>query len=896
MSKNIFAGRNSTKNENLTGQERVPTEGGIRSEKPSGPPSFQMHPNQMMQLQQTIGNRAVQRMVTSRNGPVANDRSLSIPNMPNPVLQLYRQEDVDKAVLKMYRVKEDDSAYKVAETQVKEILEIGEATGLFDEIFEMAVSGLVLNPDGLHKTLTGFRAKIRESSSGKATSANKTDKTDNEATKSGTGFVREILFALEQIKAGNTAQFGTMMPDHLTDALKQAGKEQQASEVDKMPIGLGYGWGGDSVVWGDKVETIQHKVVEGALVETVRREMIKAVKQLNGQNEEVAVEGSTKIADIVVMPTNREWYDLNPVEMQEVVAKTLASNTFRKKTLAQIVDLVRITSGDKQYSFAVKNGTVESPAIEASDAVAKLTLKSPKGYDDKAIQRPPDKQIADKKTTATVVEDPQKERSKKIEMLKKSIVAIEKGRNTELAENQTTKVSMDTRQKRIVERSKWKSLDKQRTEVSWAIEFPSEAKELADAERDIDKAINEWEVKYKDTSFKSLKDFKSEKETLEEEYKDEQVKIIDYESARKNRATYVETQIQTDLKIRYQEQFKTDKTVIKKLTDLWRKEDEDGLMERVASLRKEWALKNTALALKADEADEREANGTGANKLLHEKKERNRMENQMLIEQSRNHNDNLLKIVLTILGNTETVDLLALNIGKIKLATGNRKEVNELMNEVTQVLTHAHKYTPNKISEPEFKAATEDMCKGGEFVNFQGHMAEIRHAIRAAANLSDEAQTPIYIGTKKWDEKDIDSKRELQEVDVSYIEKDNVMHLCEVAYDFETLEKKLVGNKVSQREGYQALIKKLEMSNRYKEVKMAYVLDTVQDGEFEQLFKKKTKQSSSSSATNSNDSGNMAQYLIKGNMSLFVAGKLYTTEELKSFSLLYTKNETTETL
>ncbi|KRE55925.1 hypothetical protein [Paenibacillus sp. Soil750] len=884
LSMNMFTGRKSTKNESLTGKERVPSEEGLSSERPSGPPSFLMRPNQVMQLQQTIGNRAVQRMVTSNTGAVTA-RSLSISDMPHPVLQRYSQGQVDKAVSTMYRVKEDEPTYKDAETQVKEILEIGEATGLFAEIFEMAVSGLVLNPDGLHKTLTAFRAKIRESGSAKKTS---TSKTDNEATKSGTGFVREILFALEQIKAGNTAQFGTMLPDNLRDALNQSGKEQQANELDKIPIGLGYGWGGDSVVWGSNVETIQHKVVEGALVETVKREIIKAVKQLNGQNEEVALEGSTKIADIVVMPTNLEWYKLNTEEMQKVVTETLASNTFRKKNLDQIVDLVRITSGDQQYSFAIKEGTVELTSVEKSDVVVKLTQKSTNKYDEKAIKRPPDKQIADKKPLVPVTEDPQKVRSKKIEELKKSIAVIEKGRTTDLAKDEITKASLDTRQKRIVERNKWKSVDKLRTDISWASEYPSEAKELAEAEIVVDKAINKWEIDNKDTNFKTLEKFRSEKQTLEKEHKDVQDKIVDLEKARQHRVTYVDEQIKTDLKSRYQAQYKEEKAVIKKLTDLWRKEDEDRFMQRVSELRNEWAINNPETALKAKEADEREANGTGGNKMLNEKKERHRKDNQVLIEESWKNNDNLLNIVSTILGNSEKVDLLALNIGRIKSATGNRKKVNELMHEVAQELTLAHKYTPNKISEPEFKQATEDMCKGAEFVNFQGHMAEFRHANRAAANLSDEAITPIYIGTKKWDEKDMDSKRELQEVDVSYIEKDNVMYLCEVAYDFETLEKKLVGNKVSQREGYQSLIKKLVMSNKYTKVEMAYVLDTVQDGEFEQLFKKKTKQS----GTSPNDgTGNMAQYLILGNMSLFVAGKLYTTEDLKRSFTEYTKRD-----
>ncbi|CAN7647617.1 hypothetical protein [Paenibacillus sp. LjRoot56] len=885
MSMNMFTGRKSTKNESLTGKERMPSEEGLSSERPSGPPSFLMRPNQLMQLQQTIGNRAVQRMVTSNTGPVA-DRSLSLSDMPHPVLQRYSQDHVDKAVSTMYRVKEDDPTHKDAETQVKEILEIGEATGLFAEIFEMAVSGLVLNPDGLHKTLTAFRAKIRESGSAKKTS---TSKTDNEATKSGTGFVREILFALEQIKAGNTAQFGTMLPDYLRDALNKSGKEQQANELDKIPIGLGYGWGGDSVVWGSNVETIQHKVVEGALVETVKREIIKAVKQLNGQNEEVALEGSTKIADIVVMPTNLEWYDLNTEQMQEIVAETLKSNTFRKKNLNQIVDLVRITSGDHQYSFAVKEGTVEMPSVEKSDVVVKLTQKSTNKYDEKAIQRPPDKQISDNKKIVSVAEDPQKERSINIDKLKKSIADIEKKRNAELAKNQTTKVSLDNRQKGIIDRNIWKSKDKQRTDLGWETEFPSKAADLKTAENEVDIAINKWELENKDTqNFKNLEKFKSDKQTLEKEYKDEQDKIADMEKTRLLRATYVDAQIKPDLKNRYQAQFKEEKTVIKKLTDLWRKEDEDGFMQRVSEIRKEWAINNPEIALKAKEADEREANGTGGNKILNEKKERHRKENQILIEESWKNNDNLLNIVSTILGNSEKVDLLALNIGRIKSATGNRKKVNELMHEVAQELTLAHKYTPNKISEPEFKQATEDMCKGAEFVNYQGHMAEFRHANRAAANLSDEAITPIYIGTKKWDEKDMDSKRELQEVDVSYIEKDNVMYLCEVAYDFETLEKKLVGNKVSQREGYQALIKKLVMSNKYTKVEMAYVLDTVQDGEFEQLFKKKTKQS----GTNPNDgTGNMAQYLILGNMSLFVAGKLYTTEDLKRSFSEFTKRD-----
>lgn len=247
-------------------------------------------PGSIHRLHHMFGNQAVQRMFRNQPAQQVVQRSNEL------MIQRYEESDVEDMMGNMYKVKKEDKNYREKEKDAHTILGIAEETGFLSEIKEMANSGRVLNPDGFYKTITAFNAKAK---AGKKN----TEKEDN--TRSSKGFIRELLFALEQIKDGNEVQFGTMGPDPLASALKESGRAKEAGAINSDSIDLGYEWGGDTVVWGKgSVETRQHKVIEGEKKETFEKELIKAVKQLDGQNGEVAIKDSVRIADLVIMQGN----------------------------------------------------------------------------------------------------------------------------------------------------------------------------------------------------------------------------------------------------------------------------------------------------------------------------------------------------------------------------------------------------------------------------------------------------------------------------------------------------------------------------------------------------------------------------------------------------------------
>lgn len=843
----------------------------------------------IQRLHSLYGNKAVQRMVQT-----------NIQANPNIVIQRFEDKDVSAVMKSMYNASMEEKENPEAEENVRTILRIAEETGFYDEIYKMALSGLVLNPDGFYKTITAFNAKAKS-----ATSSSNAEEDD--ATKSSKGFIRELLFALEQISQGNQVQFGTMKPDHLVDALSSSGRASDSEMIaNDESLGLGYEWGGDTVVWGkDKVETRQHKVIEGKDTETVKREIIKAVKQLEGQNGEVAVKDSVRIADIVIMPNN-EINKLKEQEIRAFVSEVLSKNTFRKKPLYAFVNSVQITTelmGQLTCTIDRISGEVTSE-IKGSDSsvVSELQKRDPVNQS-VAVKKPA---VSSKKPVIDYdallrqlnedtkgqqdeeMDDP-KEIQERIQILDKLIKDMEDRKQNKLLLKEGVKEATQQARKIKGERGKWigqtkKSTSEKKEDVSddfwqkaWQDKNKDSAELLEKHEATLNRAEEEWQVEHK-LDHSKLEEALERKKYLQTRMEIVKVDIQDQESAKKDRNQYMDKMGKLAVKEKYADVYEEDKA--NTLDEQWRTEDPDGYKIKMSEFQKQWEMdhEKDGMTEKASKADDRERLGSGKNRLINERKRLNRIEEQKVIDVVKKDNEDIFLAVTAIVGkDDELCNTMAAKIGKIKTDSGNRKAVTSLISEVAKELQQANDYASSKkLDLAHLQKFTIDLCKGGEYVNFQGNLAELRHANREAEKLEDETSHPVLIGTEDWDMDRLEGKK--QEVDVSYIDKEGILHLHEVAWDIGTLEDKLFGEKKKpQREGYDALVKKYKTptSTSIAGVQMSYAVESVQEGDIDLIFTKIPK------GKLNNTRGAMAKYLIQNQIALYMGSELFTPSKLE---------------
>jgi hypothetical protein len=842
----------------------------------------------IQRLQSLYGNKAVQRMVQT-----------NITANPNIVIQRFEDKDVSAVMKSMYNASMEEKDNPEAEEKVRTILRIAEETGFYDEIYKMALSGHVLNPDGFYKTITAFNAKAKS-----ATSSSTTEEED--ATKSSKGFIRELLFALEQISQGNQVQFGTMKPDHLVDALSNSGRASDSEMIaNDESLGLGYEWGGDTVVWGkDKVETRQHKVIEGKDIETVKREIIKAVKQLEGQNGEVAVKDSVRIADIVIMPNN-EINKLNEQEIRAFVSEVLSKNTFRKKPLYAFVNSVQITTesmGQLSCTINRENGEVNSEIkVSDSSVVSELQKRDPVNQS-VAVKKPAvssKKPVIDYDALMKQLNedtrgqqdgemDEPKEIQERIQILDKLIKDMEDKKQVKLLLKEGVKEATQEVRKIKGERGKWigqakRAKSEKKEDVSddlwqeaWKVENKGSAELLEKYEATLNYAEEEWKVEHT-LDHSKIQTALDRREKLQKRIEVVKKEIQEQESAKIDRNQHIDKMGKLALQEKYADVYEEDKA--NTLDEKWRTEDPEGYKIKMSELQKEWEMdhEKDGMAEKANKADDREREGTGKNKLINERKRLNRIEEQKVIDVVKKDNEDIFLAVTAIIGkNDELCNTMAAKIGKIRTDSGNRKAVTSLISEVAKELQQANDYASSKkLDLAHLKKFTIDLCKGGEYVNFQGNLAELRHANREAEKLEDETSNPVLIGTEDWDMDRLEGKK--QEVDVSYIDKDGILHLHEVAWDIGTLEDKLFGEKKKpQREGYDALVKKYTTptTTSIAGVQMSYAVESVQEGDIDLIFTKIPK-------GQSNTRGAMAKYLIQNQISLYMGSELFTPSNLQ---------------
>lgn len=842
----------------------------------------------IQRLHSLYGNKAVQRMVQT-----------NIQANPNIVIQRYQDKDVSAVMKNMYNANMEEKNNPEAEEKVRTILRIAEETGFYNEIYEMALSSHVLNPDGFYKTITAFNAKAKS-----GTSSSNTEEDD--ATKSSKGFIRELLFALEQINQGNQVQFGTMKPDHLVDALSKSGRESDSEIIDKdESLGLGYEWGGDTVVWGkDKVETRQHKVIEGKDTETVKREIIKAVKQLEGQNGEVAVKDSVRIADIVIMPNN-EMNKLNEPEIRAFVSEVLSKNTFRKKPLYAFVNSVQITTesmGQLTCTIDRTSGEVSSE-VKGSDSsvVSELQKRDPVNQS-VAVEKPvvnSKKPVVDYDALLKQLEedtrgqqdedmDEPKEIQDRIQVLDKLIKDMEDRKQVELLMQQGVKEATQQVKKIKGERGKWINLAKKaKSEVKddvgqeawqevWKDENKDSAVLLEKHEATLKSAQEEWKKEHT-LDHSKMENALERREKLLKRIDVVKEEIKGQESAKKDRNQHIDKMGKLALKEKYADVYVEEKA--KELDEQWRTEDPEDYKVKMNEFQKQWEMdhEKDGMAEKASKADDRERFGSGKNRVINERKRLNRIEEQKMIEVVKKDNVDIFLAVTEIIGNNdELCNTMAAKIGKIKTDTGNRKAVTSLISDVAKELQDANAYAKsNKLDLAHLKKFTVDLCKGGEYVNFQGNLAELRHANREAGKLEGGTSNPVLIGTEDWDMNRQEGTK--QEVDVSYIDKEGILHLHEVAWDIGTLEDKLFGDKKKpQREGYHALVEKYKTpAKSISGVQMSYAVESVQEGDIDLIFTKIPK-------GQLNTRGAMAKYLIQNKISLYMGSELFTPLELQT--------------
>ncbi len=253
------------------------------------------------------------------------------------------------------------------------LLKTAEAMRFYEPVKELALTGRVLNPDGLSILVSEFHAKARES------------------PRAAQGLVRELLSALGEARAGRYVQVGGWKPDPLQERmgpLAEEGSELAAYLKElggrDLELALGAGWGGDVTTWDlDKADrpqitTIQHKVLDSGEENAFDKELVKAVSQLAGQNTERALPDSKCVAEIVVPEPASPLQELDAEQWRERVEKVLTVNTFRRRKLYDWVQEVRVSTTTIDLVLAVPGAKVTVASAAVAKVVAETEAGTPK--------------------------------------------------------------------------------------------------------------------------------------------------------------------------------------------------------------------------------------------------------------------------------------------------------------------------------------------------------------------------------------------------------------------------------------------------------------------------------------------------------------------------------------
>ncbi|MFC4303818.1 hypothetical protein ACFO1S_10220 [Cohnella boryungensis] len=581
-----------------------------------------------------------------------------------------------------------------------------------------------------------------------------------------------------------------------------------------------------------------------------------------------------RIADLVIVQ-EESAEEIGAEHLTQLLKETLANNTIRQKQLFAFVNVIDVTTSTGQFHYEVNsgNGELTLRSQEPSNVVETLKErepdlssikdeelpKAPELSPEEALQEATKLEPDDELNTPQLINDRIELVQKHINDLKKK--AIKSTAETELATLKTQRGAWLRQENEKIKNNR--SIPRKKNE-DWENDNPVDAGKMILLEKQI------TEAKESDGKDNPLKTAEDRQASLQTRLKQVTVDVKAQEDAKNLRSQYVKKQLKDKLTLKYKEY---DDSKYSEFLSKWEQEDSDGFEQELKKHQLQWESENqeNGQAALYHAGVQREREGSGRNQKIKERKQQNKAVQQKAVEEVKKDNSNLLVLAETLVDG-EASEKLAVQIGHIKEDTGNRKAVNELLNEVAQELSEAQALAEQgKIDKDLLGKFVKEMCSNGEYVNFRGNLAELRHAVLAARS-KEEGDSPVYIGSEEWEPDK--EKKPPQEVDVSYKDKTNTLHLREVAWDIATLEDKLFGShKESQREGYA----RIRGSREETKTRMAYAVDQASDSDKALLFSKIPKDAKG----NYKVRGGMAQYLIDNGITVYLGGEHYTIDRLK---------------
>ena len=714
--------------------------------------------------------------------------------------------------------------------QALKILRTAEAMHFYEPVKRLALTGRVLNPDGLETLVTEFYALARQKEGATATH----------------GLVRELLHALTRAEDGDYVQLGAWRPDHLQRGMKALAEEfpqlgSYLKELEERELALQVGWGGDVTTWKIAksklgAETVQHKVLEADTGVAFENELIKAASQLAGQNTELALPGSVRVADIVVLSAKSPISQMDSKELTDLVERILTSNTFRRRPLTDCVDEVRVGTRGRRVIIVIEDGHAsvrdESKGTEVADveeATPKMPAETLKG---EAAVLGEERDAYERHVRARAAKtrfsgEPDKGLADAVDFLRNGSkrLAVSKQKEPERSEELEAAYKIEfVKAKRVVADDKVKSQQrKEAAEAEWARENPEAAQAIVAYDRKLLAA------------------------TLLKERRTKTPKWVEFAKLRDSRANFIRQRVAA------RSDSGADKRVIfDQVVAEWNAKDEKNT-RRFYELEAEmppkiWVGKDDdpelALAIQAAAAaadagvldiegvDESVGRGRQKQERQKARQERGALE--------RARHATLAKALLGHI-KQEEIDATFEQVGAVKESEGNARAVAAIVDQLAASLLLAWHIADDtkRIDGSLLGKTTLALTSMGSGVGYLGMRAEINELVRRAEEV--DSGSPLRSGKwyafeqgghSTWAEADEQAAKDEdgskgQEVDVSYMAGE-IIHASEVAADIYVLRDKLLSaKKAKQREDYVKL-------QRTRKARVTYAVDS--DADWEKIY------------------------------------------------------------
>jgi hypothetical protein len=804
----------------------------------------------IVELAERVGNQGLQRMLARRDRPML---------LRNPLTDAPK---VAKALLG------DVSDRGVAEAL--ELLQIAERIPFYKPVLALALTGKVLNPEGLKIAVSELHAKTRKPK-GKTTSPD--DKTES------VGMAHEILFALQLASNGVPVQMGGWKPDHLQKGMKTmaSGNESLADYLEslaKVDVPLGVAWGGDTVVWDTgkdgkslSVTTIQHKVLTSAAEESFGRELINAAQQLAGERQELALTKGRRVASLLITHPEHPVQSAKGAAIIELIVKGLKQG-YGAQALNRFVDRVEVTTARTFFAFSIEGPKVTLVEERSSDVVAQLQGAAPGLSEAKPeAQRKDDSTVAamEQKLYDSVVQaralyvksqpNPQQE-------LIDAEVSSVTGKKSAAEKREAMKSAIEKLAAKdkdgallleatLFVRCGWVlygDVEKEaRGAPGYALKF-DEMKARLNQRKDEVNTTRRIELEKKwatgdskgaaiiaaGESLEKARELLAQRRALPGR-KELWDKLDDLRDTRR-----------TEVALKLGLEPKQDADTASRLALEWAKTN-DTKAKDIASLEKQltaeyWTfqddpqpVKDAIARIVRVEADPDYLGAVASAKAAADKRKRRDARTGLAKAEQEQHPE-LLAVLRdrAKLDDRERREIFA-TIGEIKDSEGNAREVKRIVDELTRALAIAWSAKPGTIDEPLLLETTKGLAKAGAGINYVGITAELNDLARLSA---EPDRKGVMIGQwyaldrgkhGTWEEADTATRNKSQkdysteqEVDISFYE-GTQLHIREVAANVEVLRDKLIDkSKLKQRTSYLKL-------KTDRGAKLTYVLDSERD-------------------------------------------------------------------